>query len=513
MNFFAKSALALRVATNQAWKAGRMAFHNPRRGRAVLNRYEAGLRFQFGERSFLWSYVTDARFDANQATRIELVRKARYFEQNSPLVQRLCDIFEQYVVGANGLVMSADSSNEDWNQAAQTWFDEWSVYPDLTSLQSWSMLQGLIARTWFIDGEVFIIKTRGETPPYRPRLQLVEGHRVATPGGFTSAEGTQLVDGVEIDAKGRPIAYWIQTGFNADNFTRVDAADVIHIFEPSRIAQYRGMTPFYAVMNDLHDLDDLGRMEMAKAKKAADTTDIIKTPTGEVLDDAADFDRQHETGDIADIGQKNPLAEYYQRVFGPTTKVMKIGDEYEVPSINNPTTSQQWYWRYKAEQICNGVGIPIVLVYPDSMQGTVYRGTLDVANAQFRARSAVLGGFFKQVWIYSVGTGCTQDRRLTGRPFDWTKLTARPPRAVNADVGRNSSAMLSEWRAGSRTLQSICAETGDDWKGIIRQKAREIAEIKARAIEYMVEANDVSDAIAPAIAPPIPTDAPGGQTA
>lgn len=490
-------------------KAGHgTALRLPRSGVTIENFYEAGRRFQFGDRSYIWSFTTDARFDANQATRMELIRKIRYFEQNCPLVQALADVFEQYVVGANGLILSPGSINEIWAALANEYFNEWSVYPDLTSLQDWTALQGLIARTWFIDGEVFIIKTRGEKPPFRPRLQLVEGHRVGTPPGVSGEEGKTVIDGVTIDAKGRPTGYWMQTGLDMTTYEWVDAVNVIHVFEPSRISMYRGITHFYAVLNLMHDMDDLMRWEMAKAKEAADTTAIIKTPTGEVLDDATEFDKQLET-DSTTLGQTNPLTEYYQRVFGPSKKVMKIGDEYDVPTPNNPTASQQWYWRYISEQICIGVGIPIEIIYPSSaLGGAPYRGMLVKANALFRCRSAVLGAKFKQVWIYVIGTGSTQDRRIAGKPQDWTKLKVRPPKSIDVDVGRNSNAMLAEWRAGTRTLEGICLEAGEDWKEVVSQKAKEIAFIKAQADANEIEPNDLSDAIAVVVPPPIPLTGP-----
>jgi len=178
MNIVSKSALAARLCAVQAMKAAAFAMRKPNEARKILNRYEGGRLWQNGDRSYIWSPLTDARFDADQATRSELVRKARYFEANSPLIQRIADLWEQYIVGANGLMLSPDSSDEEWNNAAADWFEEWGASPDVTSLQSWPTLQGLIARTWLIDGEVFVLLTRDEKNPSRPMLRLIEGHRV-----------------------------------------------------------------------------------------------------------------------------------------------------------------------------------------------------------------------------------------------------------------------------------------------------------------------------------------------
>lgn len=490
----------LRARLNAAFKFARMAYRNPRE---ITNRYEAGRRWQWGDRSWIWSYVTDARFDADSASRIEIVRKIRHFEQNNGLVQRLADLWEQYTVGANGLTILSDSLDEDWALSADQWFNEWSTFPDLISLQNWPTLQSLIARTWFIDGEVFIIKTRGETAPYRPRIQLIEGHRVGTPPGMVTREGRDIVDGVEIDGRGRPIAYHIQTGFDASNFSRVPAENVIHIFEPSRVGMYRGLSHFYAVANQLHDLDDLELLEMKAAKEAASKTDVITTESGELPDDDAWNEQTNATP------TENPQKVYYESKFGSAAKVLFKGDKYEQYVSNRPSVAQQWYWNYLGEKVCVGsAGIPLILVYPDKAQGTVYRGAIDMAAVNFKARSAVLAAAFKQIWIYVIGSASAIDKRIANKPADWTTLTTRPPRSVNVDVGRNSNAMLAELAAGTRTWQDIYAETGDDWKQKLRQRAREISFINDLAKEFKIDAKQISDV---AEIPPPPPITPGGK--
>jgi capsid protein len=149
------------------------------------------------------------------------------FEQNNAIVNRLADLFEQYTVGPNGLQFIPSSSDEDWNQRAAASWAQWTDVCDLTSLHAISTLMTLTARSWFIDGEVFILLTRGEErsatanlkPVLRPRIQLIESHRVATPPQLQDQEGKTVSDGIEIDAKGRPTAYWIKDSADGDIFT------------------------------------------------------------------------------------------------------------------------------------------------------------------------------------------------------------------------------------------------------------------------------------------------------
>ncbi len=137
-----------------------------------------------------------------------------------------CDRFEQFTVGSNGLQLTPASTDEEWNLRAAEWWSEWCQFPDLTSLQPLSSIQSLIARTWFVDGEVFILKTKGAS---LPRIQLIESHRVGTPPRQWDQEGRLLVDGVEVDNRGRPVAYWVRDGFDFEDYRRIPAEAIIHV--------------------------------------------------------------------------------------------------------------------------------------------------------------------------------------------------------------------------------------------------------------------------------------------
>lgn len=453
----------------------------------VFGRYEAG---QLGTRgrSYLPAWVRDARFDADQMTRLELVRKSRYFERNSGIVNRLADLFEQFTVGACGVPMIPTSDDEDWNVKASEVWSEWCRVPDLTSRQSFSTLQSLIARTWFVDGEVFILKTRGSsTYGSRPRVQLIEGHRVQTPSQHWHREGVDIIDGIEIDANGRPVRYWVRDTLKADEYVPIPAEEIIHVFEPSRSGQYRGLPFMYSVLNDLHDLDDLQILEMQAAKKNAQVANVVKTASGKL--EAADMIRARitQTG-VTAAGEEASVkrVQAVQQVLGAETVVMKTDESIERYESERPTVTTQAYWDYITSKVCAGVGISKLLVFPFSMQGTVTRADLDVANVFFRSRSAFLCEAFVAIYHYVIGWSVTNDKRLVDKPATWKNVTARPPRSVNVDIGRNSSAVLAELDAGVRTYEDIYAEMGKDWRTELRQRAREEKYINELCKEFVL---------------------------
>jgi capsid protein len=479
----------------------------------IFNRYEAGQRYGTS-RSHLPGWVQDARFDADNATREEIMRKARYFEKNSGLVNRLADLFEQFTVGPCGLQLIAASSEEDWNAKAMEKWNEWQKFADLTSLQPFSVLQSLIARRWFIDGEIFIIKTRGSESPSRPRIQLIESHRVRTPDNLSAEEGRRIIDGVEVDGRGRPVAYHIRDGFDEQTFRRVPANQVIHVFEPSRPGEYRGMSFFAAVMNELHDLDDLLLLEMRAAKDAAEKSTFIETASGELRQSGQRAERttattQNSSGEDVTVSRTRWLKE----MIGGRVAALKMGEKVHQFLSNRPTVSQQWYFDYLTGRITAGVGISKLLVYPFSMQGTVTRADLDVMAGFFRSRSEVLAAAFTEVRNYVMDWETKNEVTLADPPADWRKVTVRAPRSVNVDVGRNSSAMLSELKAGARTYQDVYAELGQDYREQLRQRAKEAKYIRDLAKEFEVTPADISDFAAEAIASMQPPSAKPGKPA
>jgi len=426
----------------------------------AFNRYEAATWTT--SRSYIPASVQDARFDANSATRLEILRKSRYFEKNSAIAQRIGSVWCDYTVGSSGLILTPSSSNTDWNVLAKDYWNQTAQFIDLNSRQSFGVLQGMMSWRWLFDGEIFIVKTRGQSRDGRffPRIQLVESHLVATPESMKSQEGKSIVDGVEIDANGRPTAYWMKSASDSEAYRRIEAENVIHVFEPSRPGEYRGISFFHAVINDLHTLDDLQILEMKAAADGAEKSTFIKSNTGQL--NTAEYRRARVTGTTG--SDTTDRTELYRTVIGGRTFALQVGEDVQQFIPNRPTEATRYLWDYLTSKVCIGIGVPKQLVVPYSIQGTVARADFDIANSFFKARSGIIAAAAREIYIYVLGWGIRTERGLADPPADWVKVTVRPPRSVNVDVGRNSSAMLSELKAGATNYEIIYSALGLDWR-------------------------------------------------
>jgi hypothetical protein len=144
------------------------------------------------------------------------------------------------------------------------------------------------------------------------------------------------------------------------------------------------------------------------------------------------------------------------------------------------------------EKVCAGIGIPYVLVFPESMQGTVYRGALDMSAVWFRSRHQVMASAARRIYEYVMEWSIKNDQTLNDAPSDWYEVAITAPRAPNVDVGRNSAAQLAELEAGVITYDEVYGARGLDWRSALEAKAQQALFIRQLADKYHLRVSEVS---------------------
>lgn len=139
---------------------------------------------------------------------------------------------------------------------------------DVMGLNDFYELQQIALMGWRCSGDIFC-NLEMEDPtvrrPYSLRLRLIEADRVSTPGssytspllacGINPLTRNRIYDGVEIDARGKVIAYHIRNTYPREvsmvkaEWTRVLAVgdvtgdpNILHIMDAERPDQYRGVS-------------------------------------------------------------------------------------------------------------------------------------------------------------------------------------------------------------------------------------------------------------------------------
>lgn len=238
--------------------------------------------------------------------------RSRDLERNNPLAGGTLATVATNVVGAGIFPMArldpvrlgiAPERAAEAELALGFEFDLWAdaVTCDDTLEQDLWGLQDLTLRSQLLSGDCFSVARygpRGATP-YQLAVQLIEADRCCNPPGYSDGSpmpgGAELVAGVEIDPRGRAVAYWFADRHPGEvlrrslRFERLPAwgpngnRAVFHHFRRLRPGQTRGI-PYFAPVIAL--FKDLGRYTEAEITAAVLSACFAMTTTDEAGDGA-----------------------------------------------------------------------------------------------------------------------------------------------------------------------------------------------------------------------------------
>ncbi|MDP3853160.1 phage portal protein [Phenylobacterium sp.] len=154
-------------------------------------------------------------------------------------------------------------------------------------------VQKLACSGMVVGGESLIVWQPDAKGP-DGRCKVLEGAFLDHTKNRDVAGSNLIVQGVEFDAAGDRIAYWIfdrhpgDIGFRANQSTRFEAAHVDHVYEERRAGQTRGISWLAPVATTLRDVADCADAQLVREKVAACLA-LVLTP-GEAGTPTSPFD-------------------------------------------------------------------------------------------------------------------------------------------------------------------------------------------------------------------------------
>lgn len=204
----------------------------------------------------------------------ELRLHARDLLRNNSYTRKARQVIAQNVVGWGIVPKPSDRA------AAEVW-KRWSESTecDADGRLTFAGLQDLVMRSLFSDGEVLIrrrIRRAGDGLAVPLQLQILEADFIDTSkNGLTGIEGGPIKYGVEFDAIGRRVAYWLFPEHPGAQVSaglvsrRVPASEIQHVFDLERAGQVRGVSWLGSAIVNLKDLDEYEDAELMRQKIAA----------------------------------------------------------------------------------------------------------------------------------------------------------------------------------------------------------------------------------------------------
>ncbi len=353
-------------------------------------------------------------------------------------------------------------------------WDEWCRQCDADSVLDFYGLQTLAVRTWFVDGEAFgRLRYRrtdfGMSVPMQ--VQVLESQMLPLwdldnwPG---MPLGHKMRSGIELNRTGQRVAYWFYrehpsdgqtTSVDISKLVRVPAEEVMHLFEPKRPGQLRGVPDFAPVLARLRNIGDFDDAVLERQKLANLFAGFVKKVGVTGVNDTVD----PVTGNEIESGFDG------SPVTGLEPGIMQYLDPGEDVTFANPPEAGTTYSDYMRTQqlgTAAGQGLPYEIMSGDIKE--VSDRTLRVVMNEFRR-------FAEQrqwqiiipMWCQKIRNAWVDQAAVTGvaaisdvlalKAVEWA-----PQGWAYIHPVQDVQAKQSEVEAGFRSRSSVISERGDD---------------------------------------------------
>jgi lambda family phage portal protein len=416
------------------------------------------------------------------AERYKLIRAARDLADNFPPVRSLLLKFATYVSGR--LSYQARTGNKDLDAQVERYWADWCSKCDFLRRHDFTSLLQLAVMAILRDGDCgfVIVREAGEL-----RLQSVEADRIGSPYNRL-IDSDKYIGGIMLDEYGRPEKYQIYVRTINNQYidsTDIDAAEFIHLFDATRLDEYRGRSAFATALNAARDLQEALKAEIQAIKYASYQTGVITTENGSA--DASDY---FATSSRNDNGQTEKLS----NIDPGAINYLSPGEKMEMFQSERPGGAFGEFIRLVQSHICMSVGLPYGFAFDADKSGPMARMEAAMAERTFaRWRGLLESQFLNRikniVLLDGVSQGKIEDSEflLDGR-WCW-------PAKVSIDYGREAQADIALWKAGLKTAGQIYADAGEDYEEALRARAKEAGMIKELGQEFDIQASRISDSV------------------
>ncbi len=459
----------------------------------------------------------------NYGERETILGRSRDLDENNGWINGGLDRRVESVIGVN-IRLSAQPRhsllNRDyawrmkWTADVQDRFFVWANdierRCDARQKLSFGAIAKLAYLTYSRDGECAAeIRDNDRGITNSTNVLLVEAERIETPPDKVWEEGPRLRNGVAMDENGAAIGYWVRSGHPGDTTAQAQLlrwdyvpargptgrAKFLHIYNPRRTEQSRGISRLAEVMVPAKMLDRVDRAEVNAALKAALFSIFIKSPgTTEDLEaalapasDGSSVDPWIET--YLGLREKRPV-----QVDGAQITHLLPDEDVEFPDASHPNANYPQFARFILQKVASSLGIS----YPQMSQ--------DWAGINYSSARALLNEiwrgfledrfFFTQAFLTPIYAAWLEmevangDVKVPGGPANFYRAKTAICNAEWIGPGRGSVDPLKEANAnnldtaaGRKSTIECILESGRDPSDVLSEEQFYVEERARRGLD------------------------------
>ena len=366
--------------------------------------------------------------------------------------------------------------------AAKAAWEEFSANCDPEGRLDFYGAQKLAARTMFESGEVLI---RFIPRPSSWRLAVPLQLQVLEPDYLDASltkrldNGGAIIQGVEFDKDGRRVAYWLYPEHPGESIglggvlglqsQRIASSEILHIFDPLRPGQARGVSPFSSVVIKTRDVDEYDDAELMRRKIAACFAAFV-TRAGNV------------TSPLSATATTDTDGRRIERISPGMVQYLAANEDVKLAS---PPGADGYldYMKVQLHAIAAGTGMTYEQLTGD-LSGvnfsSIRAGLIDFWDLVDHQQHLVLiPQLCRPVWRRVGQVLAATGRRDLSQPFDaiWT-----PPYRRYVDPEKEVGATRDAIRSGLTSLPQAIAETGEDPDAVLEDIAESNKQLDALGI-------------------------------
>lgn len=179
--------------------------------------------------------------------------ESQEFDRDNPLYHGIVNRAIDNILG-DGFSLQGRTGNKTLNRELEKLWREYGHAPEVRQMVSWWQLERMALRAMMVEGDHGGIKTK------TGRLQCIEAEQIT--GSRTTPN---IVQGVEMTPLGQPLAYWVApygqrmgaSYLNASAAKRKKAEDFVHLINPLRTSQTRGVPAMVSNFSMFHRISDV----------------------------------------------------------------------------------------------------------------------------------------------------------------------------------------------------------------------------------------------------------------
>jgi lambda family phage portal protein len=291
------------------------------------------------------------------------------------------------------------------------------------------------------------------------QIQVLEPDMIDSLKEGDLPNGGFIVQGIEFDAIGRRVAYWLfqrhpgdmvnlSSSFGASK--RVPASEIAHIYRADRPGQVRGVPWLAPVMIRLHDFDQYEDAQLLRQKIAACFTAFI-----------------HDMEAPVDSTKKKKVLS--EKLEPGAIEILPPGKDIK---FNSPP-GVEGYSEYASQMlhaIAAGMGITFEALTSDYSQvnySSARMGWLEFQrNIEQWRWNMMIPQFCETAWDWFVEAATLAGRKTKGASASWT-----PPRREMIDPTKEIPAIRDAVRVGLTSISESIRENGSDAEAVLQQIA------------------------------------------